>query len=533
MASMALVGGALAADDTYGNIDPDAQGSITLHKYETTGKSTPVGNPAGEFDATGLNALEGVGFTAYPVTEVNGEALNLLTAEGWELVKDVAPSKATCEDLKAGKTTSGVLTFGAAKPFLATDAQGTATQELDLGAYVICETVLPEGAAETSAPFLVTIPFPDMDSKGTANSNGWLYNVHAYPKNTLTEGPVKTIDTQDAADVKVGDKVGYTVSSKVTTIDTDQEWKYFTFYDELADELGDAQIKKVTLGGTDLTEGTDYLVNITPEGADKTGQKVTVWLTASALKTLKGHAGEELQVEFEATLKTLPATGNLDNQAQVDSKFGKEDTENPPKPPTDPKEPPTPVDPTPTNVTREHWGPLKVTKVDGSDKSETPATLAGAKFKVYKYKNDAQAFPTGDCAAVTGKPADADVELVGEFETGADGKLIALGGLFIDKGTAATVEALNLNSSRCYVLEETVAPVGFVLPSNPYSAVKVDKTGATAAVETAIPNNREKLPDLPLTGASGKLLMMVVGGVLLVVAGGAAVVSRNRKREEA
>ncbi|XCB28920.1 pilin N-terminal domain-containing protein [Arcanobacterium hippocoleae] len=66
--------------------------------------------------------------------------------------------------------------------------------ELELGVYLVKEVEAPENVTTKSAPFLVTIPFPN-------DKSGWLYDVHVYPKNTVltdSDKPVKTVVNADA-----------------------------------------------------------------------------------------------------------------------------------------------------------------------------------------------------------------------------------------------------------------------------------------------------------------------------------------------
>src|SRR5690625_1850398 len=61
------------------NIDPDATGSITVHKYEEPAEPTGLPNDGTELDdLTGLVPLEGVEFTLQQV-----EDIDLTTNDGW------------------------------------------------------------------------------------------------------------------------------------------------------------------------------------------------------------------------------------------------------------------------------------------------------------------------------------------------------------------------------------------------------------------------------------------------------------------
>ncbi|MBT1018824.1 SpaH/EbpB family LPXTG-anchored major pilin, partial [Canibacter sp. lx-72] len=80
-----------------------------------------------------------------------------------------------------------------------TDPNGEATfSDLDIGAYLVTETQAPAGVVKKAAPFIVTIPHPN-------GNNTWNYNVHVYPKNTVSAKPTKTLDDTNAT--KIGDSV--------------------------------------------------------------------------------------------------------------------------------------------------------------------------------------------------------------------------------------------------------------------------------------------------------------------------------------
>ena len=60
------------------------------------------------------------------------------------------------------------------------------------------------------------------------------------------------------------------------------------------------------------------------------------------------------------------------------------------------------------------------------------------------------------------------------------------------------------------------------------------KAGLTAAgsYDLTVPNTKQDVPRLPLTGANGRLLLMALGVILVAVAGGSALVVRSRRAHE-
>lgn len=66
-----------ATEPHFGNIDPDATGSITVHKHET-GSQTPDGTPDGKTAVNGT-PVAGVTFTFFQLVN-----LDMTTQAGWE-----------------------------------------------------------------------------------------------------------------------------------------------------------------------------------------------------------------------------------------------------------------------------------------------------------------------------------------------------------------------------------------------------------------------------------------------------------------
>ena len=148
-----------------------------------------------------------------------------------------------------------------------------------------------------------------------------------------------------------------------------------------------------------------------------------------------------------------------------------------------------------TNEPQSNWGVLKVHKHAAGDTSKN---LAGAELAVYV--NQADAAP------------------VGTLTTAADG--------------TATITLWVGNDSvvaKDYWIKETKAPAGYVLPANPWTQTNV-KAGAVAVSTFDVPNTQQGHPDLPLTGANGRLYLMIGGGALLLLAIGAAIVVSRRRR---
>ena len=88
-------------------------------------------------------------------------------------------------------------------------------------------------------------------------------------------------------------------------------------------------------------------------------------------------------------------------------------------------------------------------------------------------------------------------------------------------------------TERCYVLVETKAPAGYVLPAGDaaVTAVKV-KVGEETTDNVTIENTKQSVPGLPLTGANGMLILTASGASLLMIAVGSVLVARYRERKQ-
>lgn len=349
MASQVLVGLAVVAFGSLGLASaasaagapgqPDGQstGSLTIHKYvgaddDFTGDGSPV-------TIEGKSPLAGVTFTAYPIT-----SRDLTEQSDWVGLTDLVP---VCDPAPsvAGET------LGIGTDIGPTNPSGTATANLAVGAYLVCETGAPANVTQRSAPFIVTVPM----NNGEA---GWRYDVHAYPKNLLEEGEAeKTVD--DSTAVIEGDEVSWTVSSKFQNAPVDS----FVMTDVLDSRLeyvAGSIVVTATMPDSTTQDVTDLFTT--------TLDAVTNTLTASAndpagLAALNGlPAGYMLTFAFDT--KVL-ATGIIENMATVGG--------------------------TVTNVVDTRWGDIEVTKTD----ADNAALLDGAEFAIY-----AGACPVADDATV-------------------------------------------------------------------------------------------------------------------------------------
>lgn len=482
----ALIGGAsvaFAAPTDFGNIDGDRSGSLTVHKYlhQTNGS---IGDPsqapaAGDFS----DPVAGVTFTAYPLLK-DGASVDLTVPENWNGLKDLTPG--------AGCTAPAGYTLGSGIALPATDAAGVASIPLDLGPYQVCETDAPAEIVDRALPFIVTVPLPFQ--------NGWVYDVHTYPKNGKGE-IIKTIEEQQ--DTGLGSIVRFPVTTPIPTMQ--DQWTGFAISDSLDPRLAveGNGVASVTVDGVAL-DSSYYTVTTN-------GQNVVMKFTDAGVAWLNegpnAQAGKQIKVVFHGKVVEL-GNGTIPNTAILWTN----------NPNLDPNTRPG----FPSNEVKTYWGDLAVQKrAAGTSGSE--GLLNGAVFQVYNAVDPYAA----DCSAAvkTGNP----IVVNGEDEFTSQGTgVINIAGLFVSDSENPVKNALQ----RCYVLEEVKAPAGYVLPADPMTPVAVKIGQTTIADNVEILNTQQEVPELPLTGAAGQLILVTGGLAAVILAVVLTVINRRRATDQ-
>ena len=499
-----------AEDPAYGTINQDATGSIIVHKHLKNASGT-MGKVDGTADAEG-DGIDGVTFKAYKVS-----GLNLSKPADWDKLAtlvDKIPSNACADPAHPtlGDNAPAVDTQAAATGTTA-DGGKTTLAGLPVAAYLVCETEAPANIVEKAKPFVVTIPFPNTTNGGDGK---WLYDVHAYPKNQKIEID-KTISDQRKNGVGLGSRVQFPVSTTIPSLDADTNFTYFYIRDRLDDRLADGKVDKITLGTDTLVENTDYVQS-------NTGGLVLVSFQRAGLAKLKANPGKKVEAIFSGVVSAI-GDGTIKNQAQLiqDTNYGAIPPNEPPStPPTEPNDPPT------SPEVSTDWGNAQLLKFDANaDPARTG--IQGAKFKVY----DAAEPYAADCSAATKTGEPITVNNKTEFVSDANG-LVTIDGLYVGDSVGSAGAGSQDARTRCYVVEEVEAPAGYVLPQKTTTGISVSK-GVLAAItySAEIPNNKQPVPQLPLTGANGQLLMTIGGLSLGLIAVGSTMVIRSRKRSEA
>jgi fimbrial isopeptide formation D2 family protein/LPXTG-motif cell wall-anchored protein len=470
-----------AAPEYFGNIDFTQSGSLTVHKYLHQDGSV-VGDPstapaAGAF----TNPVAGVEFTAYPLLQ-NGTAVDLTQNTAWDALSDLVPG--------AGCTAPAGYTLGTGIVLPATDAAGAATAATALGAYQVCETNAPADIVDRALPFILTIPLP--------HENGWVYNVHAYPKNGKGE-IIKTIEEQQ--DTGLGSIVKFPVTVPVPQMA--QEWTGFAITDTLDDRLAveGSGLLSVEVDGASLDPSYYEVTN--------SGQTVSVKFTAAGVAWLNQgpntQAGKKITAVFQGKVTALGA-GSIPNTAQLWTN----------NPNLDPSVRP----PLPSNEVKTNWGSLEVLK-RATGTTGTDGLLAGAVFEVY---NAADPY-AADCSTAVRAAGSSPVAVnnATQFTSGSNG-VISIPGLFVSDSENPVVNA----TQRCYVLVEVAAPSGYVLPTDADTAAAVKIGQTTTSDNVEIVNTQQEVPELPLTGAAGTVILAMIGVTAILLAMVLMLVARRR-----
>lgn len=453
LVGMGLIGvSAASADEVTSPVVTDivkgTKGSITVHKSSAATGEQGDGTLLDPDPGAG-KGLVGVEFTLQPVLH-GGNAIDLSTAEGWELAEALPTDS-------AGGTLPTGYTLGTESTQL-TGTSGTATfGDLDLGLYLVTETDSGDNLIKNAvAPFFVSIPYPNADGS-------WNYAVQVYPKNVLDT--IELTKTVDDTALLLGDEVTWTLTTAVP--DAALPYKSFTLTDNMTANLKFISWESVSIGTAALVPTTDYTIS---------ADNATITFTAAGLAKLDAAGATNVIAVLKTEVIEIPANGKVENTATVTINGTPDE------------------DSTNTNL-----GTLQlVKKSEGTD----GGLLDGAEFELY------------------GTAPNADGT--------ASGPVIATGTTVDGKVTWELHLGITTDTTEDYWVKEIKAPVGYVLPANPWSD-KLTVTAGQIEINT-ITNHKPEGPDLPLTGASGTVLFTMAGIGLMAAAGGAVLVKRRRSR---
>ncbi|WP_314322944.1 SpaH/EbpB family LPXTG-anchored major pilin [Paenarthrobacter ilicis] len=460
-----------------GNIDPAIPRTLTIHK-------SALGPNNGQQIGTGQEVtvpgtpLSGATFTAALV-----QGVDLTTPEGWNQVSGITPATAagrvTVNDTYTATTgTNGVATFT------------NGTSSLPIGLYLVTETVLPVGATNPSAPFLVTLPFPTGPSGAPANQ--WIYDVHVYPKNAVTDLTKTRVPAPaNSVEARNPDLIRWAINSDIPTLAAGDTLSNFTLTDTLPVELeylaagptGVAPTSVRVANAANITQnfvsGTDYNL-----AYDTATRNVTATFTPAGLTRLAALPGGDVTLTVLSRAVTIPANGVITNTATAVVNGSTETVTGS-----------TPI------------GQLTVFAYQSENNVRTP--LADAVYQVFLNQND---------ATLGQNPV--FINGIQNWTTGANGTV-----------------AIPIITPGNYWVREITPPAGFQLPT-PFQVqtqVVAGPSSTTAPVQNYVEFRHDQVPAfaLPLTGGDGALWFTVGGIGLLAIALGTGIVATRRRRATA
>ena len=508
-ALVAPTGAAAPADPNGSTIDPQAATTLTVHKCEqtdTNGVTEGTGNPDPQVEC---KPVAGVEFT---ITKLN---VDLTTPEGWKQLAD-----ATGDVVKAGalkSNTTQTITTGGDGLASFTDAQ------TEVGAYLVSETRTPDKVIPAE-DFVVTLPMTNPD-----NTTKWNYDVHVYPKNTISGVDKKVTDKPAPGS---GHDITYTITTSIPKVDYPGGARIKRY--EVVDQL-DKRIKKDALtpvvkivgqNETPLADTTDYTL-ITAEGADHNWATIQLTEEGRRKAAEARHNGTgETKVQVTLTAKfdaTVNLEGDLSNTAGLIPNDSPNFT-------WDPSNPGTKVPGIPTTPVLSKYGKVVVTKT-GTDELADKTKYNGAQFQVYEC--------TKTAGGATLRDGDPSTQAVDPLTIGGEKTFTTAGQGMVEINYLRAndyvdgVKKDTLTDEDHYCLVETKAPEGYTLQADPIPfRVLADNATAkapTAVTVTDVPKNAGFR--LPLTGANGVIFLTVAGALL--VAGGAVVAYANKRRHAA
>lgn len=463
-----------------GNIDADQPRSLTVHKFALGPSNGQNAGTGQELPSTaGLGTpLAGAVFTA---TQVAG--VDLTTPEGWAIANSLSPQSASTRLTGTPYTSTPS----------ATDGTATFPADMPLGLFYVQETVLPADATNPTAPFLVSLPLPTGPAGAPANQ--WIYDVHVYPKNAVTETTKTRVPAPaNTEEARNPDLIRWSIASSIPTLATGDTITAFTLTDTVPAALVFPTTPPVGVSASTVTvtnsggvvqsfaSPADYTITDTAATATADATS-TLTFTTAGLDRLTGLQGGLVSFNVLTRAVSIPPAGLITNTATANINGATETVTGS-----------TPI------------GQLTVFAFESNNGGpRTP--LAEATYRVYLNQNDAN-----------NQQNPISIDGITDWTTDDTG--------FV---------AIPIITPGNYYVREITPPAGYNLPqSNPVQAVVVaGPTSTVPPVQNYVEFNHSQVSAanflLPFTGGDGGLWFGIGGGALLVIALGAAVmVSRRR-----
>ena len=507
MLAAACITTAFAAEEVKSLPDSTSERTVTIHKYAPAQEGDQAGDGTELPDGVpGRDPLENVEFEIYRVPD--GQNTSTTPTE---------------EEIKAIQTPANLIKT------VATVADGTASHSFGAGTandgiYLVVEKE-HEAVSEPAAPFYLQVPLTNPDG------DGFIYDIHVYPKNNIEDGPkvnkdVTSLDNKhDTANMDeiVQWIVRAEVPSDLYYTLTDGTAAYARSYvltDELSTQLdykGNVSVKAADKDGTetDLIKGTDYTLD---EPTTKSGGTLKIELTNAGMKKVidavgttdsKGGiiTGAEIRVYYDTYINnTAELEKDIENNVELAYTNSVGHVFEPIDVPTSGNEIPV-----------VHTSGVNILKTDSADNSP----LDGAKFKVAR---EVKAGETAEGTIWVDKKS-VDIVYVEFYDSKeADVKVDTV---TTDEEGKASVRGLKAGD---YFLIETQAPDGYYLLEEPIKFT-LNAGDHDRVIETLNVKNSSEFT-LPKTGGMGTALITAAG--VVVLAGAVTLIAaslRNKKKD--
>ena len=513
-ALVAPTGAAAPADANTSTVDGSADTSLTIHKCEQTDTNGVKEGTGNEDPTAECKPVAGVEFT---ITKLN---VDLTTDSGWKALAKLEGDVAKARELKDQATTRTITT----------GSDGLATfdaSQTDVGAYLVSETRTPAQVIPAD-DFVVTLPMTNPEK-----TSEWNYNVHIYPKNTVS-GVDKKVEDEPAAGS--GHSLAYTITTSIPKVDVANgaTLKRYQVIDQLdsrikSDVTSLNPVVKIVNPETQLEKGTDYTLTVAPGPAGDKHNYLTVTMTPDGLgKLAEARAAGSGETKVQVTL-TAAFEANVNFEETLSNVASLIPNDNPGIT-WDPENPTTNVPGVPTKPVLSKYGKVKVTKT-GTDDLKDKTRYNGAQFQVYEC--------TKTDSGATLKDADPNTPGTNPLTIGGQSTFTTTGQGTVEISYLRANDYVNgaqktpLTNDDHYCLVETKAPEGYTLQADPIPfqilAAKAEAKQATEVTVIDVPKNAGFR--LPLTGANGIIFLTVAGALL--VAGGAVVAYANKRRNAA
>lgn len=454
IATLAAFGAAAPATAAPDNIDPTEPRSLTIHKFAEPETATGLSNDGTAIDAAdlaGLTPLEDVEFSIQRVGTID-----LTTSEGWAAAEGLTP--ATAAALGLGTAVAGETDEDGIVEFTGLAAAVYLVTETDPGANDI---------AFQADPFLVTVPMPA--------DNQWIYDVHVYPKNSVT-GIEKTF-ANGLAD-GLGERATWTIRADVPEVAAGKSLTSFVISDTLDSRL--TYVGATVTANNLVLDEADYDLDVTDQ---------TVTVTVTNLAKLAAANNASIQVEIVTDVASLEGATTAENGVITnDATLTIDGTD------------------FTSDLVETEWATLAILAHELRDPAtDRTGVLAGAEFQVYASATDAEngTNPISVGGRTTFVSTDSGIALVGTLPAGQ------------------------------YWIVETKAPAGYEVQETIPPVTLVGGEISTTEIDVYVPHDQVPAYALPVTGGDGQLMFMLGGAGLVLLAVGFALVRRRKAEQQA